>query len=103
MPVIKSAIKKLRKDKKRQLENKKIKDLLKKVLKEARKNVNEKNVMLAFSTVDKAVKKNIIHKNKAAHLKSQLSKKLAVKHPRPAAAKTPAKKPVAKARKTSKK
>jgi ribosomal protein S20 len=31
----------------------------------------------AFSAVDKAVKRNLIHKNKAARLKSQLSKLVA--------------------------
>ena len=75
MPVIKSAKKKLRKDIKRTEENKKFKSLLKKALKEAVKNPSEKNVKEATSMADKAVKRHLIHKNKAARIKSSLSKK----------------------------
>ncbi len=96
MPIIKSAKKKLRQDKKRQIENKKVRELLKKTIKEAGKNVTDKTVREAFSIIDKSAKIHLIHKNKAAHLKSALSKKLALKHPKakadakpkPAAAKT---------------
>src|SRR5258708_6468549 len=95
MPVIKSAKKKLRQDKKRQIENKKIRDLLKKVVKEATKNATDKTVRQAFSVIDKSAKKHLIHKNKAAHLKSSLSKKLALKHPKTTAT-AKAKVPVAK-------
>ncbi len=99
MPVIKSAKKKLRQDKKRQAENKKIKDLLKKTIKEAFKNATEKTIKEAFSIVDKAAKKRIIHKNKAAHLKSALSKKLGHKSPKA----TAPKKTAVKSKKTTKK
>ncbi|MBI2195812.1 MAG: 30S ribosomal protein S20 [Candidatus Levybacteria bacterium] len=82
MPVIKSAKKKLRQDKKRQAENKTIRELLRKVIKEARKNASEKKLREVFSVVDKAAKKNIIHKNKAARIKSSFSKKVTSKTPR---------------------
>lgn len=79
MPVIKSAIKKLRQDKKREKENNSLRTALDKAVRLAKKTHTEKNVSSAFSVVDKAVKKNIIHKNKAAHIKSLLSKLLSQK------------------------
>jgi small subunit ribosomal protein S20 len=74
MPVIKSARKKLRQDKKRTVHNKKAESLFKKLIKKAGKTPTEKNIKNAVIAVDKATKKNIIHKNKAARLKSSLSK-----------------------------
>lgn len=74
MPVIKSAKKKLRQDKKRTARNKNIRELLRDVLKKARKNPSEKTIQAAIKTTDKAAKAHIIHKNKAARLKSSLSK-----------------------------
>jgi len=74
MPVIKSAKKKLRQDKKRTNLNKKTEDLFKKLIKQAKKSPTEKNIKMAISIADKAAKKDIIHKNKAARIKSTLSK-----------------------------
>ncbi len=74
MPVIKSARKKLRQDIKREKQNNKFRNLLKKALSAAKKSPTPKNISLAFKTIDKIAKKNIIHKNKAARLKSNLSK-----------------------------
>lgn len=74
MPVIKSAKKKLRKDKKRELVNKALKTLFKKTVKLAEKTPTEANIRKAVKIIDKTAKKNIIHKNKAARLKSKLSK-----------------------------
>ncbi len=74
MPVTKSAKKKLRKDKVRTQENKKIENLFKSAVKKAQKSRTEKSVKDAMKLVDKAAKKNIIHKNKAGRLKSKLSK-----------------------------
>lgn len=76
MPVIKSARKKLRQDKKRTVRNKKVEVLFRKLIKKARKTPTEKNIREAVVALDKAAKKNIIHKNKAARLKSNLSKLL---------------------------
>lgn len=74
MPLIKSAKKKLRQDKKREKRNKSTKDFLKEVLKKARKNPTEESIRNAVIATDKAVKKRLIHKNKAARIKSSLSK-----------------------------
>lgn len=74
MPVIKSAKKKLRKDRKLTKTNNVVRDALKKALKEALKSKTAEKVRQAMALTDKAVKKNLIHKNKAAHIKSRLSK-----------------------------
>lgn len=74
MPIIKSAIKKMRKDKKRTLHNKKIEETLKDLIKAMRKNPTQKALENVTSKLDKAVKSNLIHANKAGRLKSRLSK-----------------------------
>lgn len=74
MPVIKSAKKKLRKDKRREKANLKVTGTMKKVLKESRKTLTVKKISEAAKAIDKAAKKSIIHKNKAARLKSRLYK-----------------------------
>ncbi len=74
MPVIQSAIKKVRKDKVRTARNKKRESAVKKLLKAARKNPDKKNLSSVFSALDKAVKVKLIHPNKSARLKSRLSK-----------------------------
>jgi len=79
MPVIKSAKKKLRKDKKRELANKTLENLFKKAVKLAEKTPTEANVRKAIKVIDKTAKKNIIHKNKAARIKSKLAKLVAGK------------------------
>lgn len=73
MPVTKQAKKKLRKDKKREQKNLKVKSEFKKTVKKTRKNPNVKNLTEASKVLDKAAKKGIIHKNKAARLKSRLA------------------------------
>lgn len=74
MPVTKSASKKLRKDRKRELQNKKQKNLLKNAFKKALKNPSATNIIFATKLVDKAAKNRIIHKNKAGRFKSKLAK-----------------------------
>jgi len=74
MPVIKSAIKKLRQDKKREQRNDVLRELLKSTIRSAKKTSDGAVVAHAFSVVDKAAKNNIIHKNKASRIKSALSK-----------------------------
>ncbi|HBB76802.1 MAG: hypothetical protein A2186_01385 [Candidatus Levybacteria bacterium RIFOXYA1_FULL_41_10] len=74
MPVTKSAKKKLRKDRKRELVNRRFETTLRKTVKDTRKNTSAKRLQEAFSVIDKASKKNIIHKNRAARIKSGLSK-----------------------------
>jgi small subunit ribosomal protein S20 len=74
MPVIKSAIKKLRRDKKREKINDAFRKKLEKSVKDANKKKTASSVTAAVSLIDRAVKNNIIHKNRAARLKSSLSK-----------------------------
>lgn len=74
MPLLKSAKKKLRQDKKRTLKNKKVRELYKEMLKKAKANPTKENLAAAFSSIDKAAKEHLIHDNKAARLKSSLTK-----------------------------
>ena len=77
MPIIKSAIKKVRKDKTRTARNEKRKATLKALLKKAKTSKGAKDIQAAFSALDKAVKVKLIHPNKAARFKSRLTKKKA--------------------------
>lgn len=81
MPIIRSAKKKLRKDRKKSLANKLYEDAFKKALKDLKKAKGDKTKKLKelYSKLDKAVKKRIIHKNKAGRLKSLASKLLKAK------------------------
>jgi ribosomal protein S20 len=74
MPVIKSAKKKLKQDIKKEKVNNLFRKELKAAIKEAQKNKNVEKIKKAVVFIDKAVKKNLIHKNKAARMKSRLSK-----------------------------
>ena|SRR5437660_412081 len=100
MPLIKSAKKKLRQDKKRTKRNKSTKDFFKEVLKNARKDPTTESLRLAVKITDKSVKKNLIHKNKAARIKSALSKLLSAE---PKATPVKAKKTPVKPKKKAKK
>lgn len=71
MPISKSAKKALRGSLKKTSQNRHRKALIS----EALKSVSEKTVNHAVSMIDKGVKWGIFHQNKAARLKSQLSKK----------------------------
>jgi len=82
MPVTKSAKKALRRDRRRTIVNIRIKRRIKEALKKARKNPDKKTLAQVASVLDRGVKKGIIHKNKAARLKSRLTK-LAKKAKRP--------------------
>lgn len=79
MPIIKSAIKKVRKDKVRTIRNKKRASNVKTIIKNTRKSPVAKNLTAAFSALDKAAKVKLIHKNKASRLKSRLAKLAASK------------------------
>jgi small subunit ribosomal protein S20 len=74
MPVIKSAIKKMRQDKKREIENNVLRVKIDRAIREAKKTKTAKTVSSAVSLVDKGVKKNLLPKNRAARIKSSLSK-----------------------------
>ena len=74
MPVIKSAKKKLRQDRKREKTNNLLRKTFRDAVKEARKSKTAEKIKKAVKLVDKAAKKKLIHKNKAARIKSGLSK-----------------------------
>lgn len=74
MPVIKSAKKKLRKDRKRTIHNKEIESAVKKLIKIAKTSKKEDSIRKATQAIDKATKIHILHKNKASRIKSLLSK-----------------------------
>lgn len=74
MPVIKSAIKKLRQDKKRESQNNLLRQNLKNAIRSARKTKTAKSVTVAIQAIDKASKKNLLHTNTAGRIKSSLSK-----------------------------
>ncbi|OGE64231.1 hypothetical protein A3J13_00530 [Candidatus Daviesbacteria bacterium RIFCSPLOWO2_02_FULL_36_8] len=74
MPIIQSAIKKVRKDKLRTARNKKREDNLKGLIKKVRTSKSEVDLQAAFSALDKAAKVKLIHRKKASRLKSRLSK-----------------------------
>jgi len=74
MPLTKSAIKKVRKDKKRTARNKALLAILKTAISKIKKTKNKDDFKKAVSLIDKAAKTKLIHKNKAARLKSSLAK-----------------------------
>jgi len=74
MPVIRSAKKKLKVDKKRESANKKAESFINLVVKKAFKKPTLESVRIAVKAIDKGVKKDIYHKNKAARIKSRLAK-----------------------------
>jgi small subunit ribosomal protein S20 len=81
MPLIKSAKKALRVSIRRKKENDLTRSKIKSAVKGARFAVakNEKDISdklnILYRELDMAVKKHLIHKNKAARLKSRISKK----------------------------
>jgi small subunit ribosomal protein S20 len=83
MAILKSAKKALRQNQTRQKRNLIYKRKIKNLVKEARvlilnKNIEEAKKILPqiYKTLDKAAKKGLIKKNKAARLKSRLTKSL---------------------------
>ncbi len=76
MPILKSAIKKLRQSAKKEAQNRVVKKALKNLLDGFKKKPTPGTFSKLVSALDKATKKNILHKNKAARLKSRLSKLL---------------------------
>lgn len=74
MPVIKSAKKKLKVDKKRTSANKKAEAFINLSIKKAQKKPTQESIQNAIKAIDKGVKKDIFHKNKAARIKSRLAK-----------------------------
>ena len=76
MPVIKSAKKAQRRDRRRGVVNDKIRRKMKLAVKLVKKNPSAKNLAEAYRMVDRAAKKGVVHKNKAARLKSRLTQQI---------------------------
>lgn len=74
MPVTAQAEKKLRRDRKQQAVNAAHRLHLRDGIKLMRKSPTKKQLQAVFTLLDKSVKYHVIHKNKAARLKSRLSK-----------------------------
>jgi ribosomal protein S20 len=74
MPILANAKKALRVSKKKAANNRRTKSLMKTFVDKVLKTPTAASLSEAFSQVDKAVKKNVIHRNKAARVKSRLSK-----------------------------
>lgn len=87
MPQTSSAKKRMRRDERKTIVNVRRKRSLKELIKKARETKTAEAVRLAVAAVDKAVKNNIFHRNKAARVKSQLTKGM-----KETAVKAPAKK-----------
>ena len=83
MPNIKGAIKRVRGNGRKRTVNTPVKSSMSTAIKKFEKAVAENNKELASTSlnvalqrIDKAVGSNLVHKNKAARLKSRLTKKL---------------------------
>ena len=76
MPITLQAAKKLRRDRRRTVQTKKIRETIRTVVKSMRAKPSAKALHNTFQILDKASKLRVIHRNKAARLKSRLSKLL---------------------------
>ena len=74
MPVIKSAIKKLRQSLARTARNRSVKRQIKEKIAQFKVKPTVKTFASLSSSLDKAAKSNLFHPNKSARLKSRLSK-----------------------------
>jgi small subunit ribosomal protein S20 len=74
MPVTKTAKRALRSQRGKEEVNNKIKTNLEIAVRAVKKSPTQENVRRAISLTDRAAKKKVIHKNKAARIKSSLSK-----------------------------
>jgi small subunit ribosomal protein S20 len=82
MPNIKSAKKKMKQDVSRTKRNESYKGKIESVMKAVTKGVKGKKADLikkAYSVIDKAAKKNVIHKNRAARMKSRVTRLVGAK------------------------
>jgi len=76
MPVTKTAKRALRGSKRKALNNNLVLARLEIAIRMAKKSKKEKDVISAISLADRSAKNHAIHKNKAARIKSALSKLL---------------------------
>lgn len=83
MPVTRTATRALRKSKRKELHNKEIRAAVKNTVRDVKKAFSGKKdtdssalLQKTYKILDKAAKENVIHENKAARLKSKLTRKL---------------------------
>jgi len=76
MPIIKSAKKKVKVAARNRAHNLSYLKKIKEEIKKFKSKPEKERLAKAFSIIDKAAKKKVIHQNKAARLKSKLSKLL---------------------------
>lgn len=81
MPIIANAKKALRQSKTKDARNSLVRASVRAAIKKTTAIADASNLSKMFSAIDKAVKRNIIHKNKAARIKSRVSKKVATTAP----------------------
>lgn len=74
MPVTKTAKRALRSSKRKALVNKLIISRFETAIRLAKKSKKKNTITQAISLVDRAYKKKVIHRNKAARIKSHLTK-----------------------------
>lgn len=74
MPVTKTAKRALRGSKKKALVNSLTTTKLEAAIRVAKKSKNREKILAAITLLDRTAKKKVIHKNKAARIKSTLSK-----------------------------
>ena len=79
MPVTKTAKRALRGSRAKEIVNKLTISNLEAAIRQAKKSLNVEKIIKAVSLADRAAKRKVIHKNKAARIKSQLSKLIATK------------------------
>jgi small subunit ribosomal protein S20 len=76
MPVIRSAKKKVRVDKRREAFNNQTERVIRSSVSNLKKSPVAENLSVVFSSIDKAAKNGVIHKNKAARMKARYAKLL---------------------------
>lgn len=79
MPITKSALKALRQADRRTETNRPIRSRVKTSIDKLNASKTPDALSTAFSAIDKALKRNLMHRNKAARLKSKLSKLISTK------------------------
>jgi small subunit ribosomal protein S20 len=74
LPTHKSAEKRLKTSKKRNIENRQVKSRMKTLIKKVETSPDGTSLKAVISFVDKAARKKIIHPNQASRIKSRLTK-----------------------------
>jgi len=82
MPVTKTAKRALRGSRAKEKINKLTISKLESSIRQAKNTKSAEKILKAISLADRAAKRKVIHKNKAARIKSQLSKLMAKKAPK---------------------